>query len=64
MLTSLTGTDPTEADPSLVWHTLVQAVIAPEGVLVLWAGAQQADWENGAAETLRAAADTFGARRP
>ena len=64
MLTSLTGTDPTEADPSLVRHTLVQAVIAPEGVLVLWAGAQQADWENGAAETLRAAADTFGARRP
>ena len=64
MLTSLTGMDPAKADPSLVRHTLVQAVLAPEGVLVLWAGAQQADWEKGAAETLRTAADTFGARRP
>lgn len=65
MLTSLTGSDPTKADPSLVRHTLVQAELAPEGVLVLWAGAQQADWDKGAAETLRAAADTFGAtRRP
>ena len=62
MLTSLVGGN--LASPSLVRHTLVQAEAAPEGVLVLWAGAQQADWDRGAADDLRAAAATFAARPP
>ena len=64
MLTALTGGDPRTAPPKLVRHTLVQAQLAPDGLFVLWAGAQQVDWDLGAADRLRTAASTFSLRTP
>ena len=43
---------------------LVQAQLAPDGLFVLWAGAQQVDWDLGAADRLRTAASTFSLRTP
>jgi len=64
MLTSLVGGGPATADLSLMRHTLVQAQVLPDTVLVLWAGAQQTAWASGTGEVLKGAAATFAARAP
>mmetsp|Transcript_34605 Transcript_34605/g.73899 ORF Transcript_34605/g.73899 Transcript_34605/m.73899 type:complete len:229 (+) Transcript_34605:3-689(+) len=48
-----------EMDARLVRHTLVSALPTESGWLVLWAGAQQAEWTEGADAVLRTAAGTF-----
>jgi hypothetical protein len=66
-LTPLTGNglDPKAASPDLVRHSLVRVASAADGVvLVLWAGARSADWDAGAGNELREAANTFAATPP
>jgi hypothetical protein len=63
MLTSLVGGGgAASADPSLMRHTLVQAQVLPDALLVLWAGAQQTAWASGTGEVLKGAAATFATR--